>query len=131
MSSSLDSLVNNLAKRGNEFFGFKGYSKNQYKLLIKKGISPYEYMTDWDKFKEMKLPPREAFYSKLKMTGVKDKDYERANRVWKEFGIKHLGEYHDLYLKMDVILLANVFEAFRKVCLKNYGLDPAHFYTAP
>ena len=53
------------------------------------------------------------------------------NRVWKEFGLKDLGEYHDLYLKTDVILLANVFEAFRKVCLKNYGLDPAHFYTAP
>ena len=52
-------------------------------------------------------------------------------RVWKEFGLRNLGEYHDLYLKTDVILLANVFEAFRGVCLKNYGLDPAHFYTAP
>ena len=131
MSSSLDSLVNNLARGGNEFFGFYEYSKNQYKLLIKKGIYPYEYMTDWDKFKEMKLPPREAFCSKLNMTGVKDEDYEHSNRVWKEFGLKDLGEYHDPYLKMDVILLANVFEAFRKVCLKNYGLDPAHFYTAP
>ena len=88
-------------------------------------------MTDWDKFKEMKLPLREAFYSKLNMTGVKGEDYEHANRVWKEFGLKDLGEYHDLYLKTDVILLANVFKAFRKVCLKNYGLDPAHFYTAP
>ena len=79
----------------------------------------------------MKLPLREAFYSKLNMTGVKDKDYEHANRVWKEFAIKNLGEYHNLYLKKDVILLANVFKAFRKVCLKNYGLDPAHLYTAP
>ena len=82
-------------------------------------------------FKEMKLPPREAFYSKPNMSGVGNEDYEHANRVWKEFGLKDLGEYHDLYLKADVILLANVFEAFRKVCLKNYGLDPAHFYTAP
>ena len=131
MSSSLDSLVNNLACRGSEFFGFDEYSENQYKLLIKKGIYPYEYMTDWDKFKEMKLPPREAFYSKLNMAGVKGKDYEHANRVWKGFGLKDLGEYHDLYLKTDIILLANVFEAFRKVCLKNDGLDPAHFYTAP
>ena len=88
-------------------------------------------MNDWDKFKEMKLPPREAFCSKLNMTGVREEDYEHMNRVWKEFGLKDLGEYHDLYLKTDVILLANVFEAFRKVCLKNYGLDPAHFYTAP
>ena len=131
MSSSLDSLINNLAKGGNEFFGFEGYSDNQYKLLIKKGIYPYEYMTDWDKFKETKLPPREAFYSKLNMRGIGNEDYEHANRVWKEFGIRNLGEYHDLYLKTDVILLANVFEAFRKVFLKNYGLDPAHFYTAP
>ena len=65
-------------------------------------------MTDWDKFKETKLPPREAFYSKLNMTGVKGEDYEHANRVWKEFGLKDLGEYHDLYFKMDAILLAKV-----------------------
>ena len=131
MSSSLDSLINNLACGGSEFFGFEEYSENQYKLLIKKGIYPYEYMTDWDKFKETKLPPREAFHSKLNMSGVGNEDYEHANRVWKKFGLKYFGEYHDLYLKTDVIRLANIFEAFRKVCLKNYGLDPAHFYTAP
>ena len=131
MNSSLDSLVNNLARRGSELFGFEEYSENQCKLLLEKRIYPYEYMTDWDKFKKTKLPLREAFYSKLNMTGVGNEDYEHANRVWKEFGLKDLGEYHDLYLKTDVILLANVFEAFRKVCLKNYGLDPAHFYTAP
>ena len=131
MSSSLDSLVNNLARGGDKFFGFEEYSENQYKLLFRKGIYPYEYMTDWDKFKETKLPLREAFYSKLNMVGVREEDYEHACRVWKEFGLKDLGEYHDLYLKTDVILLANIFEEFRKVCLKNYGLDPAHFYTAP
>ena len=132
MSSSLDSLVNNLALGGNyHFFGFEEYNENQYKLLTHKGIYPYEYVTDWDKFKETKLPLREAFYSKRNMSGVGNEDYEHTNRVWKEFGLKDLGEYHDLYLKTDVILLANVFEAFRKVCLKNYGLDPAHFYTAP
>ena len=65
------------------------------------------------------------------MVGVREEDYEHARSVWKEFGLKDLGEYHDLYLKTDVILLSNVFKAFRKVCLKNYGLDPAHFYTAP
>ena len=131
MSSSLDSLVNNLAHGGGKFFGFEEYNKNQYKLLIQKEIYPYEYMTNWDKFKETKLPPREAFYSKLNMAGVREEDYEHARRVWKEFGLKDLGEYHDLYLKTDVILLANVFEEFRKICLKKYGLDPAHFYTAP
>ena len=79
----------------------------------------------------MKLPPRGAFYSKLNMAGVREEEYEHTRRVWKECGLKNVGECHDLYLKTDVILLANVFEAFRKVCLKNYGLDPDHFYTAP
>ena len=115
MSSSLDSLINNLACRGGKFFGFEEYSENQYKLLIRKGIYPYEYMTDWDKFKETKLPLREAFYSKLNMAGVREEDYEYTRRVWKEFGLKDLGEYHNLYLKTDVILLANISEEFRKV----------------
>ena len=131
MSSSLDSLVNNLACRGDEFFGFKDYKESQYKLLIQKGIYPYEYVDDWDKFAETTLLPKEAFHSKLNMSGVSDQDYEHACRVWSDFGVRNLGEYHDLYLKTDVILLANVFKAFRKVCLDHYGLDPAHFYAAP
>ena len=88
-------------------------------------------MDDWDKFRETTLPPKEAFYSKLNMSGASHQDYEHAHRVWSEFGISNLGEYHDLYLRTDIILLANIFESFRKVCLDNYGLDPAHFYTAP
>ena len=131
MSSSLDSLTNNLVRGSQKLLGFEEYTPKQYELLVKKGIYPYEYMSEWEKFKETKLPPKEAFYGKLNMTGVSEEDYEHANRVWKEFGIKNLGEYHDLYLKTDVILLANVFEAFRKVCLKNYELDPAHFHAAP
>ena len=131
MSSSLDSLVNNLVRGGNELFGFEDYNESQYKLLIWKGIYPFEYMDDWNRFKETALPPKEAFHSKLNTSGVSDQDYEHARRVWSEFGIKDLGEYHDLYLKTDVILLANVFETFEEVCLDNYGLDPAHFYTAP
>ena len=87
-------------------------------------------MDDWNRFQDTALPPKEAFYNKLNMSGVSDQDYEHACRVWKDFGINDLDEYHDLYLKADVILLANVFKAFRKVCLDNYALDPAHFYTA-
>ena len=73
----------------------------------------------------------EKFYSNLSMSGASDSNYEHACRVWQEFGIRNMGEYHDLYLKTDVILLANVFESFRRVCLENYELDPSHFYTAP
>ena len=131
MSSSLDSLMTNLVGGGQKLFGFEEYTPAQYELLVKKGIYPYEYMSEWEKFKETKVPSKEAFYSKLNMVGVSEEDYEHARSVWKEFGIKNLGEYHDLYIKTDVILLANVFEAFREVRLKNYDLDPAHFYTAP
>ena len=131
MSSRLDSLVSNLARGGDEFFGFEDYNESQYKLLIRKGIYPYEYMDNWDKFAETTLPPKKAFYSKLNISGVSNQDYEHACRVWNNFGIRNLGEYHNLYLKTDVILLANVFKAFRKVCLENYGLDLAHFYMAP
>ena len=109
MSSRLDSLVNNLACGNYEFFGFEDYNESQYKLLIQKGTYPYEYMDDWDKFRETVLPPKEAFYSKLAMAGVNEEDFEHARRVWAEFGIDNLGEYHDLYLRTDVVLLANIF----------------------
>ena len=131
MSSSLDSLVNNLARGGHEFWGFENYNCSQRKLLIRKGIYPYKYMDSWDKFKETNLPSIEKFYSNLNMSGVSDGDYKHACSVWREFGIRNMGEYHDLYLRTDVVLLANVFESFRRVCLENYGLDPSHFYTAP
>ena len=127
MSSSLDSLVNNLACGGGEFFGFESYSDHQRGLLIRKGIYPCEYMGNWDRFEEKTLLPVRSFYSKLNMSGISD----HACKVWRDFEIKNLGEYHDLYLHTDIILLANVFESFRKVCLDNYELDPAHFYTAP
>ena len=131
MSSSLDFLVNNLASGGGNFVGFENYSNNQCKLLIRKGIYRYEYMDSWDRFEETALPPASFFYSKLNISGVSYQDYEHAHKVWRDFKTKNLGEYHDLYLRTDVILLANIFKAFRKVCLDNYGLDPAHFYTAP
>ena len=131
MSSSLNLLVNNLTRGGNNFFGFDEYDEYQCELLIRKGIYPYEYMDSWDKFEETKLPPKDSFYSTLSMSGVSETDYEHSPKVWREFGINNMGEYHDLYLKTDVILLANVFKDFRNVCLNNYGLDPAHFYMAP
>ena len=131
MSSSLVSLVNNLAKGDHKFWGFEKYSDKQRELLIRKGIYPCEYMNNWNRFTETKLPSKDKFYSNLYMSGVGEKEYEHACKVWKEFWIKNMGEYHNLYLKTDAILLANVFESFRNICMKNYWLDPAHFYTAP
>ena len=131
MVSNLDSLTNNLVKGGRKLIGFEDYSEEQYKLLVRKRIYPYEYMSSWDKFGESQLPSKKAFYSNLNMSNISDDDYQHAQKVWKAFGIRDLGEYHDLYLKTDAILLANVFEAFRDTCLKHYKLDPAHFYTSP
>ena len=62
---------------------------------------------------------------------ISEEDFDHAQRIWKEFGVKNVGEYHDLYLKSDVLLLADVFEEFRNVCLENYSLDPAWYYTSP
>ena len=84
-----------------------------------------------DRFNETQLPPTDAFYSNLNMSSINEEDYQHAQRVWKEFGIRDLGDYHDLYLRTDVVLLANVYEAFRDTCLKHYKLDPVHFYTSP
>ena len=114
MASSLDLLTNNLVEDGRKLIGFEDYSEEQYELLIRKGAYPYEY--------------KEAFYSELNMSVINNKDYEHGQKVWRVFGMKTLGEYHDLYLKTDVLLLSNLFEAFRDTCLEYYKLDPAHFY---
>ena len=98
---------------------------------MRKGVYPYEYMDSWDKFDETELPNKDCFYSNLNDAGIDDKDYEHAKRVWKEFECKTIGDYHDLYNKTDVLLLADVFETFRKKCLDVYKLDPAHYYTSP
>ena len=98
MATSLDSLTKILVGGGQRLKGFEKCSESQYKLLMRKGIYPYEYMTSWNKFEETKRPPIEASYSALSMAGVSEDDYQHAQRVWKEFGIHNLGEYHDLYL---------------------------------
>ena len=130
MASSLDSLMKNLVKGGRELFSFDDYNESQYNLLMRKGIYPYEYMSSWDHFEETQLLPIEAFYSTLNMSNVSEDDYQQAQCVWKELGIRDLGDYHNLYLRTDVILLVNVFEAFRDTCLEHYSLDPGHFYMS-
>ena len=131
MSPSLDSLTKNLVRGGRKLFGFEDYSELQYDLLARKGVYPYEYVNSWDRFNETQLPLIDAFYSNLNMSSISEDDYQHAQQVWEEFGIHNLGDYHDLYLRTVVVLLANMFEAFRDTCLKHYKLDPVHFYTSP
>ena len=131
MSSSLDSLTKTLVGSRKRLFGFEDYLELQYDLLTRKGVYPYEYINSWDRFEETQSPPISAFYSNLNMSSISEDDYRHTQKVWGEFGIHNIGNYHDLYLITDVVLLANVYEAFRDTCLRHYSLDPAHFYTSP
>ena len=88
-------------------------------------------MDSWERFSETSLPKKDDFYSKLNDENITDEEYTHAQRVWEAFSCKNLGDYHDLYVKTDVALLADVFENFRKLCLTQYQLDPAHYYTSP
>ena len=101
------------------------------RLLLRKGVYPYEYMDSFEKFEEPELPPKDQFYSSVKKEHVTNKDYEHVQLVFKKFAMTSLGEYHDVYLKTDVLLLSDVFEAFRHLSLQQYELDPCHFYTSP
>lgn len=80
---------------------------------------------------EEKLPTQEQFYSQLIESNISDEDYAHARNVWEAFDLKTLGEYSDLYMQTDILLLADVFENFRETCYTIYGLDPAHYLTAP
>ena len=131
MASSLSALTDNLKKSGLEkFIYLKKEFGEKFELLTQKGIYPYDYMDGIERFQEQ-LPPQKDFYSQLNDAGVSDEDYQYAQMIWKKFQIADLGDYHDLYLKTDVMLLADVFEEFRKICFENYQLDPAWYYTAP
>ena len=88
-------------------------------------------MDSWKRFKEELLPDKEYFYNKLNKEHITDEDYEYAQKVWDTFNTKSLGEYHDLYVQSDTVLLADVFESFRDTCHEIYGIDPAHFLTVP
>ena len=98
---------------------------------MRKGVYPYEYMDEWNKFNEKVLPSKESFYSNLTLENITKTSYAHANNVFKKFNINNLGEYHDLYVRSDTLLLADIFENFRQSCLKNYELDPAHFVSLP
>ena len=129
LQTSLANLVSNL--QPDDFHNTKKIFKKDVKLLTRKGVYPYDYVSSLEKLSETQLPPKEEFYSKLDDEDISDDDYQHAINVWNTFECKTIRDYHDLYLKSDVLLLADVFENFRKTCLKHYNLDPAHYYTSP
>lgn len=133
MASSLDYLSSLLPseEKKNLRSECMALPEAKVKLLERKGVFCYDYVDSWEKLNESMLPPKNKFYSMLCETDVSDDDYNFAIKVWNEFNIKTLGEYSDLYMKTDILLLADVFEHFRRTCYNIYKLDPAHYYTAP
>ncbi|XP_068738185.1 uncharacterized protein [Montipora capricornis] len=129
MSSSLDRLVSNLPKESLKYTS-QIFENEKLDLMSRKGVYPYDFMDSFGKFNE-KLPPKEEFYSILNDEHISDDQYKHAQNVWNTFNLKNMGEYHDLYLKSDILLLADVFENFRKTCLQYYKLDPCHYFTSP
>lgn len=135
MASSLDYLSSLLPfdKKKTLQSEYQELNFEQLQLIQRKGTICYDFydIDSWDKLNETSLPSKDKFFSTLTESHISDADYEFAHKIWNEFKIKTLGEYSDLYMKIDIILLADIFENFRDTCYENYKLDPAHYYTAP
>ena len=129
MSSSLEKIVSNLPKESLKYTS-KSFKGEKLDLMVRKGVYPYDYMNSFEKFNH-KLPSKEDFYSILNDQHISNEDYEHAQNVWNKFSLKNMGDYHNLYLKSDILLLADVFEDFRNTCLEYYKLDPCHYFTSP
>ncbi|CAH1646013.1 unnamed protein product [Spodoptera littoralis] len=131
LSCSLDQLAKNL--NDDQFTELKrNYPNNEdFSRLRRKGIYPYEFMCNSDCLKHPSLPDQHQFYSSLTDSNISNDDYNYAKDIWQHFKCSSMSDYSNLYLKTDVLLLTDVFENFRKLCIKTYGLDPAHYYTAP
>lgn len=110
---------------------WKTLNDDEFELLTMKGVYPYSYMDGWDKMNKTELPTIHEFFDSLNGEPITDEEYEHAKTVWRTFNIQSMREYTELYLKTDVLLLADIFENFRQNCIKLYELDPAHYFTLP
>lgn len=135
LSSSLDKLAAGnesfpiLHKKGNYQNKIKNWEE-KVKLLTRKGVYPYDFVDSMEKYEET-LPGKEEFYNQLNRSEISDSDYQHACKVYKEFGCRNMGDYCDLYCRTDVLLLADIFENYRKVTRKTYMLDPARYMSSP
>ena len=135
MPSSLEKLAENLMEKGSDKFKHFNNMKREFpdhmEMLCKKGHYPYEWVDHESKFDHVGLPPIQNFYSELKQEGISEEDYKHAEHVYRTMNCQNFRDYHDIYLKTDVLLLADIFERFREVCHDYYGLDPANYFSAP
>ena len=118
-------------KKFSNTYSFCNSDLDKFILLLRKGVYPYEYMDSWERFNETSLPSKKEFYSNLNMEDIDEIDYRHGNNVFKSFKLENLDDYHDFYVKSDTLLLADVFENFRDMCIKEYEPDPAHFVSLP
>ena len=130
MSTSLDKLISNLPKEDLNYTS-EDFTGDKLSLMKQQHMYPYDYMDCFEKFNQIELPTKDEFFSVLNDQHVTNREYDHARKVWEIFNLKNMGEYHDLYLKSDLLLLADVFESFRKTCLQYYKLDPCHYFTSP
>ena len=142
MLDSLSNLVDNLSelkikeidndvliKRFYNTYQLSGNDINKFKLLLRKGIYPYEYVGSWKRFNETELPSKDKFYSTLNLEDILDDGYAHTINVWNTFNISNLVEHNDLYVKLDAALLADIFENFRDKHIETDKLDPTYFLT--
>ena len=130
MASSLERLASSLPTDAFKYTS-QVFQDRKLDLMKQKGVYPYDYMDSFKKFDDQQLPSKEEFYSILTDEGISDEQYQHDQKVWNTFNMRTMGEYHDLYLKSDILLLADVFENFRKTCHQYYKLDSCHYFTSP
>ena len=99
--------------------------------MLRKGVYPDEYVDNWERFNETSLPSKKDFYGNLNMEDIDHIGYRHGNNMFKGFKLENLRNYRDLYVQSDTLLLADVFENFRDICINEYELDPAHFLSLP
>ena len=129
-NQSLANLAKNLPEEAFKYTK-QVFKDDKFRLMKQKGVYPYDYMNSFEKFNETQLPSQNDFYSQMNNQHITDEEYNHAQNFWNTFHLKTMGEYHNLYLQSDVLLLADVFENFRKTCLEYYRLDPCHYFTSP
>ena len=132
LASSLETLVKNLAEKGaHNFKQLRHHFPVHYELLMQKGIYCYDYVSCYDVFLETSLPPKESFDNALNESVISDEDYAMAQRVWSEMNCQTFGDYMRIYVLVDSLLLCDVFESFRDLCMSHYMLDPSHYMSLP
>lgn len=133
LSESLETLASNLTESDLKItrLNWNNINDEQFKLIQRKGVYPYDHIKSEENLLETTLPPIDDFYNILNESHISQEDYEFALSVWNAFKVKNIQQYTDIYLQTDVLLLADIFENFRQASMQSYGLDPAHYFTLP